>query len=492
MLMILHYASDFYTLLPEVFLLSVAMLLLGLGAWIGGSPYYQYPVLLPKFLMLAVLSLWITCILVINNPLYEVGLCSGSLVNDIPASTLKTLLLGTAASVCLVSLGYYQHQKMNAFEISILLLLSVVSMMILLSATDLITVYLALEFQSLSFYVLAASKRESELATEAGLKYFFLGALASGIFLLGCAFLYAATGVLHFEGFAMLCTAPEDCSQLCLLGLLLCGIAFFFKGTVAPFHVWAPDVYEGSPTPITAFFATVPKIAIFGLCARFFHTGFADCLPVWQPFFLGCALTSLTVGALWALAQPKVKRLLAFSSIGHVGFFLLALACGSTQGIEAFLLYMCLYVLMSLSVFTILLGLRASTTRIRYVQDFAMLGKTAPLLGFTLAMTFFSMAGIPPFAGFFAKFHVLLATCAANLWGCALFAVCMSAVSCFYYIRVVKIIYFEPATEWAAFSPLDRVSAGVLTVCFFGLLGFACYPSGVLTYLHWTALHCVG
>ena len=221
MLMILHYASDFYTLLPEVFLLSVAMLLLGLGAWIGGSPYYQYPVLLPKFLMLAVLSLWITCILVINNPLYEVGICSGSLVNDIPASTLKTLLLGTAASVCLVSLGYYQHQKMNAFEISILLLLSVVSMMILLSATDLITVYLALEFQSLSFYVLAASKRESELATEAGLKYFFLGALASGIFLLGCAFLYAATGVLHFEGFAMLCTAPEDCSQLCLLGLLL-------------------------------------------------------------------------------------------------------------------------------------------------------------------------------------------------------------------------------------------------------------------------------
>lgn len=493
--MILKYASDIQALVPESFLLCAAMLLLAVGAWVSTSAYYQYPVLLPKFISLAILSLVLTLLLVLNNPVQDAHLCSGSLLQDVPAVSLKAILLGTSSVVLLISLGYYQQDGLNAFEIAVLLLLSVASMMLLVGAHDLVTVYLALEFQSLSFYVLAASKRDSELSTEAGLKYFFLGALASGMFLLGCSFLYATTGVLHFEGFAQLCSSPEECSPLCILGILFCGIAFFFKGTVAPFHMWAPDVYEGSPTPMTAFFATVPKIAIFGLLARFFNWAFADCLPLWQPFLLAGALFSLFVGAFWALAQSRVKRLLAFSSIGHAGFLMLALACGTTEGFEAFLLYLVLYLLMSISVFTLLLSLQSPSgphghiTRVKYVQDFAMLAKTAPLVAFTLAMTFFSMAGIPPFAGFFAKLHVLLAACANELWGMALCAVCLSVVSCFYYIRVVKTLYFEVSDEWIAFKPLASVPAGVLTLCFFGLLGFAVYPSFLLTYAHWTALH---
>ena len=371
----LTYISDVQAIVPECFLLCAAMGLLGLGSWIGTSPTYQYPTLLPRMIYLALLSIGITFLLVLNNPIYEAVVCSGSLATDTLAATLKTLLLGTAGAILAVSVCYYRNEQMNAFEVAILLLLALASMMLLVSANDFVTVYLTLEFQSLSLYVLAASKRDSELSTEAGLKYFFLGALASGMYLLGCSFFYAATGTLHFESIAHILDSPENCTPLGLLGLLFCGIAFLFKGTVAPFHIWAPDVYEGAPTPITAFFGTVPKIAIFGVLARLYSWGFASCVSVWQPFFLVAGALSLLVGSSWALAQPRIKRLLAFSSIGHVGFFMIALSCATQEGIEAFLVYLGLYICMSLCVFTILLGMNAQTTRVKYIQDFAMLGK---------------------------------------------------------------------------------------------------------------------
>ena len=375
------FVTDSLTVLPELFLLTVSLALLVVGAVGSTSQSLQYPLLLPSLTWIGSVALAVTALLVLWSPGVDSIVLYGFLVNDDASVFFRLLLLGSAFCVLLLSQSYFSQENINAFEPLVLMLLAVSAMMLMVSSLDLLGLYLALEFQSLCLYVLAATKRDSEFATEAGLKYFFLGALASGILLLGCSLVYGYTGTTNLEDCARLFAGCEEVVPPTVrLGLLCIGIAFLFKASAAPFHMWAPDVYEGAPTPMTAFMATGPKVAVFALFARVYAYGFFDLLDVWQQLFLLCSVLSLVVGSFWALAQYKMKRLLAFSSIGHVGFLLLGIATGTLEGLEAVLLYLVLYLAMTLTVFGTLLALQAPGARGRYIGDCAMLGRTNPLL----------------------------------------------------------------------------------------------------------------
>lgn len=301
--------------------------------------------------------------------------------------------------------GLFKEESLNAFESIILILLSTCSMLFMISAYDLIAMYLAIELQSLCFYVIAASKRDSEFSTEAGLKYFILGAFSSGILLFGCSMIYGFTGVTNFEELAKIFTGYEITlfgaqSSGIFMGILFIAVGFLFKITAVPFHMWAPDVYEGSPTLVTAFFSIAPKISILANMVRVFIYSFYD--PTWQQLFFFCSIASMILGALAAMAQNKVKRLLAYSSIGHVGYLFIGFSCGTIEGIQSLLIGVFIYVLMTINVFAIVLALRQN--RFKYIADLGALAKTNLILGITLSITMFSYARIPALAGFCSTF----------------------------------------------------------------------------------------
>jgi len=344
--------------------------------------------------------------------------------------------------------------------------------------------YLTIELQSLCFFVLAASKRNSEFSTEAGLKYFILGAFSSGILLFGCSMIYGFTGVTNFEELAKILTGlsllnNSYSSSGLVLGLIFVAVGFLFKLTAVPFHQWAPDVYEGSPTSVTAFFALTPKIAIFGVFLRLFFYCFYDLMIPWQKLLFVCSLGSMLLGSLGAMSQKKIKRLLAFSSIGHIGYMLIGMTCGTVEGIQALLLYLVIYVFMTLNVFAVLLSLKeeGKDIRIKYISDLGLLGKTNPLLAFTLSLTMFSLAGIPPLAGFCSKFYIFFAALGSSLYVLAFAGVISSVISCFYYIRIIKIIYFEKPSYWVGYQQIDSEKALLLALSTFFIAFFFVYPS---------------
>jgi proton-translocating NADH-quinone oxidoreductase chain N len=402
---------------------------------------------------------------------------------------------------------------LHAFEYMILLLLSTGSMLFMISSYDFLSFYLTIELQSLCFYVLAASKRNSEFSTEAGLKYFLLGAFSSGILLFGCSMIYGFTGLTNFGDLAKLFTGSQEGltslsgqSTGVLIGIVFLAVGFLFKFTAAPFHMWAPDVYEGSPTPLTAFFSIVPKIALFAVFLRLFFWSFYDFMLPWQKILLFCSLASMIVGALAALGQQKIKRLLAYSSVGHVGYLLLGICCATPEGFESFLIYLLIYISMTINLFAIilscqeshhdshqtsnLLGSKTGTYHLKYISDLAMLGKMNPLLAFTLTCTMFSMAGIPPLAGFCSKFYLFFAALSSSLYLLAFFGVFTSVVSCFYYIRMIKIMYFEKPTHFIAYQSMDREKSILLGITLFFMIFFFFYPSPIFLVAHQVALSC--
>jgi proton-translocating NADH-quinone oxidoreductase chain N len=427
------------------------------------------------------LCLLFTFILLCENPLFHMIVCFNTLIIDGMGSFLKSFILLSTLGVFALSFSYLRQEKIKAFEFVILLLLATLSLMLMVSSYDFISLYLAIEFQSLGLYVLAALKRENEYSTEAGLKYFVLGAFSSGFYLFGASLIYGLTGTTNFEDLSILFTGlgPTDLftQGSIVVGLLFLSVAFLFKISAAPFHMWSPDVYEGAPTVITAFFSTAPKLALFGVLIRVFYLGFFDFLFSWQQIFFICSLASMIFGAFAALAQVKIKRLLAFSSIGHVGYLLIGLATGSLEGLQGIFLYLIVYFLMTLNAFSVVLSLRPDQLRLRYITDLAGIGRTNPALGIAIALLFFSMAGIPPLAGFFGKFQVFLAAMDASYYGLALIGVLMSAVGCFYYIRLIKIMYFDPSFEYKWFQQIDKENSMVLGLTFFTLVLFVFYPS---------------
>lgn len=492
--------NDFQSLFPEIFLLTAGIFLLVYGVVWSTSKDKNYPLLLTNLSWLSLLAYVFTFLLLLNGPVQNALLCYNTLIIDDFTSFIKGLILLSSFFCIFMSLNYIKQESMNAFETLILLVLSTSSMLFLVSSADFISLYLAIEAQSLCFYVLAALKRNSEFSTEAGLKYFLLGAFSSGLLLFGCSLIYGFTGVTNFSELARIFTGGTQdiltntvSLPACELGMVFLLVGFLFKLTAVPFHMWSPDVYEGAPTPITAFFIIVPKAALFGVVLRIFLESFYDFILPWQKILLVSSISSMILGSIAALSQTRIKRLLAYSSIGHVGYLLAGFACGTIEGIQALLIYLFVYIFMNLNMFAFLLcGVRRenmqTVPRIKYITDLAYLATTQPLLALTFTITMFSMAGIPPLAGFYSKAYLFFAAMSSNLYVLAVIGVLCSVLSCFYYIRLVKIMYFEGPRNWCSFSRIPVENAITLAITVFFILFFMFYPTPLHLITHKIAL----
>ena len=438
--------------LPEIVLALGAMALLMLGAFRGDG---ATRIISGAAFALLVLAGVIVCLL----PAGRIVTFGGSFVIDDFARVLKVLtLIGSAATIVL-SLDYLAAERQEKFEFPILILLSTTGMLMLISAADLIALYLGLELMSLALYVVAASNRDSVRSTEAGLKYFVLGALSSGMLLYGASLIYGFTGTVNFAGIAK---AAGQGGLGLTFGLVFLFAGFCFKVSAVPFHMWTPDVYEGAPTPVTAFFAAAPKIAAMAIFVRAPISAFPAITPQWQQIVVFVAIASMLLGSFAAIGQRNIKRLMAYSSIGHMGFALVGLAAGTPEGVQGVIVYMAIYLAMTLGTFACILSMRRNGEMVEQISDLSGLARTNPAMAFVLAMLMFSLAGIPPLAGFFAKYYVFVAAINASLYALAVIGVLASVVGCYYYLMIVKVMYFdEPA---GAFEPMPGALKAVLAV----------------------------
>ncbi len=376
---------------------------------------------------------------------------NGAFVLDPYARYLKIITLIGSTVAIVMSVGYARAERFERFEYPVLIVLATLGMMMMISANDLISLYLGVELQSLALYVIAAINRESARSTEAGLKYFVLGALSSGMLLYGASLVYGFTGQTSFEGiYQAISTGDRSLGLIFGLVFILAGLAF--KVSAVPFHMWTPDVYEGAPTPVTAFFAAAPKIAAIAMFVRISFAAFEPIKPDWQQIVSFIAIASMVLGAFAAIGQTNIKRLMAYSSIGHMGFALVGLAAGTQPGIQGVLIYISIYLAMTVGAFACILAMRRREGMVEDISELAGLARNSPMMAFLFAMILFSLAGIPPLAGFFAKFYVFLAAIEAKLYALAIIGVLASVVGAFYYLRIVKVMYFdEPA---ATFEPM--------------------------------------
>lgn len=543
------FENDFKAIFPELFLILSSLFLLLYGVVWTTSASSGYPLLLKNINWLALLTLFLTAMLEANNPIgHGVFFYHTFLLDDVTLF-FKALVLVGASSSLLISMDYLERESINGFEFALLLLLSTSSMLFLISAADFISMYLAIELQSLCFYVLAAFKRDSEFSTEAGLKYFLLGVFSSGLLLFGCSLIYGFTGVIEFSELSKvfaslgssggissmsvhplaptLSVAASDPVAVqwasdagnghgletmkgvesllstsswrgCELGMIFLLIGFLFKLTAVPFHMWAPDVYEGAPTAVTAFFSITPKPALLVVFLRLLYESFYDFIAEWQTFLIFSSIASMVLGSFAGLAQHKIKRLLAFSSIGHVGYMLISLCCGSLEGLQGLVIYLTIYVIVTINVFGIVMTPLRRTShitqpdqgvdRIKYTTDLSMLARSNPLLAATLTLAVFSLAGIPPLAGFYGKAFLFWAALSSSQYLLALVGILTSAISCFYYIRIVKIMYFEAPRNWLTFSRMSKERSVVLAITTFFVGGLMAYPFPLYVMSHKIAL----
>jgi len=456
-------ATSLVPLLPEIVLGAGAMALLMLGVFRGGGDGAVRLIDVVSIVLLIAAGL-----IVIALPAGKLVTFGGSFVVDDFARFLKILaLLGSAAAI-LMSIDYDQREKQRRFEFSVLIVLSTLGMLMLISAADLIALYLGLELMSLPLYVVAASHRSSLRSTEAGLKYFVLGALSSGMLLYGASLVYGFTGTVSFAGIAK---SAADAGTGLIFGLVFLFAGFCFKVSAVPFHMWTPDVYEGAPTPITAFFAAAPKVAGIAMFVRAAVAAFPGITGQWQEIVAFVSIASMLLGAFAAIGQRNIKRLMAYSSIGHMGFALIGLAAGTSEGVQGILVYMAIYITMTLGIFAVILSMRRDGGMVESIDQLAGLARTHPTMAFMLAMLLFSMAGIPPLAGFFAKFYVFLAAIKAGLYVLAVIGVLASVVGAYYYLMIVKIMYFDEPAE--GFYRMPNELRVVLGVCaLFNILFF--------------------
>jgi NADH-quinone oxidoreductase subunit N len=430
-------------------------------------------------LWLAVLSLVLAgaAILLVDRP---AGTAFGGLfVVEAFGDFMKLLVLLGAALTMALSLHFIGREEMGQFEFPVLLLFATLGMLMMVSANDLISLYMGLELQSLSLYVVAAFRRDSLRSSEAGLKYFVLGALSSGMLLYGASMLYGFTGHTDFAGFAAFFADGQPASLGVVLGLVFLLAGLCFKVSAVPFHMWTPDVYEGAPTAVTAFFAAAPKIAAMALLMRVLLGPFGDLLPQWQQIIWAVSVASMVLGAFAAIGQTNIKRLMAYSSIGNVGFALVGLASGTVQGAESVMIYMAIYLVMTVGTFACILSMRQKGRLLEGIDDLRGLAKTHPMMALALAVFMFSMAGIPPLAGFFGKLYVFLAAVEAGLYVLAVIGVLSSVVGAYYYLRIVKIMYFDEADEKFD-RPLSREVGLVLTVAGILIALFVILPGPLL------------
>src|SRR5258708_9904 len=435
--------------LPEIVLTVGAMALLMLGAY---SKRSDKAVSLCSILLLIAAA---AIVAVIPN-----GRIFGtSFIVDDFARFMKILAYAGSAFAIVMSLDYLDKARQQTFEYPGLILLWTVGMCRLTSAGDVIAIYLGLELMSLALYVVAASNRDSVQSTEAGLKYFVLGALSSGMLLYGCSLIYGFTGNVSFVGIAK---ASGQGGIGLIFGLVFLFAGFCFKVSAVPFHMWTPGVYEGAPTPVTAFFSSAPKVAAIAIFVRASIIAFPAIVSQWQQIVGFVAIASMALGSFAAIGQTNIKRLMAYSSIGNMGYALIGLAAGTADGVQGVLVYMAIYVAMTLGTFACIIAMRRPDGAVERISDLAGLARTKPAMAFWLAMMMFSLAGIPPLAGFFATFYVFLASIKPGLFALAVIGVLASVVGAYYYLAIVKVMYFDEPAK--AFGPMPAELRAVLGV----------------------------
>ena len=466
----------------ELFLAFAGMALLMLGVFQKSED--DSPVGTSRLVAhLGVTSLALALLLVLafgRGPAIAFG---GLFVVESFAVFAKALVLIGSGIALVISQDYLERHGAARFEYGVLIVFATLGMMMMVSANDLISLYLGLELQSLSLYVIAAFQRDDLRSTEAGLKYFVLGALASGLLLYGSSLIYGFAGSTNFHDLAARFedggTAAVSVGVIIGIVFILAGLAF--KVSAVPFHMWTPDVYEGAPTPVTAFFSVAPKIAAIALFVRVMVGPFGELVGEWQQIVVFISIASMVLGAFAAINQRNIKRLMAYSSIGHVGYALIGLAVGAEAGVRGLLIYMAIYLFMNLGAFACILCMRREGRMVEEIADLAGLSKTHPMVALALAVFMFSMAGLPPLAGFFGKLYIFLAAIEAELYGLAVIGVLSSVVAAFYYVRIVKVAYFDDPGE-PLDKPVDARIGTVLTVT--GLLVgfFFVYPTPLLSW----------
>jgi NADH-quinone oxidoreductase subunit N len=425
-------------IIPEIFISLSVMFLLTLGVFKKNSFELIHN--------LSIIVLLITGVIVFNETLdiEKILLFNGSVVIDYLSSFMKIITLLAAFIVLAISKNYLDNFKISKIEYPILILSSVLGMMVMISSNDLIVFYMGLELQSLALYVLATFNRNNLKSSEAGLKYFVLSALSSGLLLYGCSLIYGFSGSTNFEIIA----SQLDSNEYALtFGIVFILVGLAFKISAVPFHMWAPDVYEGSPTTVTLFFTMVPKIAALTVFIRFLYVPFLELIDQWQMILVFLSIASMLFGAIAAIGQKNIKRLIAYSSIGHIGYALAGVASASNDGIQSSVIYLTIYIVMNLGLFSCLLMLRRNDNYYESIDDLSGLSKNHPILSFSLLVILFSLAGIPPLAGFFAKFYIFKAVIEQSMYFLAIVGLLSTVIAAFYYLRIIKIIYFDPEKE---------------------------------------------
>jgi len=474
-------AADFQAVLPEFIIAALAMLGLLAGVYTGKDK--TAPVILwATAAVFTVVALWIG----FSGEGTSVAF-GGMFIDDAFSRFSKVVILLSAAAILLMSENYMARRDLLRFEYPILVALATVGMMMMVSAGDLIALYMGLELQSLALYVIASLRRDSLKSTEAGLKYFILGALSSGLLLYGASLTYGYAGTTLFSGI-ILAVADEPSLGL-VFGLVFITAGLAFKVSAAPFHMWTPDVYEGAPTPITAFFATAPKMAAMALLARVVYDAFGGIVSDWQQILAFLSVISMFLGGVAAIGQKNIKRLMAYSSIAHMGYALMGLAAGTVMGVQAMLVYMAIYVTMNVGTFAFILSMERDGRPVTDISALNQFSRRDPTRALAMLVLLFSLAGVPPLVGFFAKYAVLLAAVDANLAWLAIAGVIASVINAFYYLRIVYYMYFGEAVE-----PVDAASHPVLwgflmvsaaamvfgVVNLFGVDGFAATAAAAL------------
>ncbi|MEO1563363.1 MAG: NADH-quinone oxidoreductase subunit NuoN [Pseudomonadota bacterium] len=448
--------ADISVVTAEVILAVYAMGALMVGVYFGKDA-------------ISGLLFWLTaavmagCALLLAIPPIEARTAfNGAFIDDGFARYTKILMLFGSAIIMLLSQNWLIKNNLYKFEFPILVALATVGMMMMVSSGDLMALYMGLELQSLSLYVIASFHRDNTRSTEAGLKYFVLGALSSGLLLYGASLVYGYAGTTNFEGIAST-LQDGDVPLGMIFGLVFLCVGMGFKISAAPFHMWTPDVYEGSPTPVTAFFATAPKIAAAGLFARVVHEAFGGMTADWTQIIAFLSVASMFLGSIAAIGQTNIKRLMAYSSIAHMGFALMGLAAGTEQGVQSMLIYMAIYLAMNIGVFAFILTMEKDGEEVTDISALGLYSQQEPLRAACMAVLLFSLAGIPPLVGFFGKFYVLMAAVDAGMAWLAVLGVIASVIGAFYYLRMIYLMYFG--------EPAEALDGGIPTLHWLALVG---------------------
>ena len=452
-------------ILPEIFLALSIMFLLMAGIFVKKS------FKLVNFL--TIITLIFTSVIVLNQSGEVVKIFNDSYIIDKFSTLMKVLALLASSFVLLSSRDYLKINKIDKIEYPILILASVLGMLLMISSYDLIVFYLGLELQSLCLYILASFKRDDERSSEAGLKYFVLSALATGLLLYGCSLIYGFTGSTNFE---YISSNLNNANTGAIFGIVFIIVGLAFKVSAVPFHMWTPDVYEGSPTSVTTFFALIPKIAALSIFIRFMYVPFMNMIDQWQSIIIFLSIASMVLGSVAAIGQSNIKRLMAYSSIGHIGYALAGIATGTNAGVQSSIIYLVIYIFMNLAAFGCIFMMKRDNIFLENISDLSGLSKNHPLLALSFLITLFSLAGIPPLAGFFAKFYVFMAVIESKMYALAIIGLLTTVVSAFYYLRIIKIIYFDkPKKSFEETYDLGlRIS---LTISTIAILIYFIYPS---------------